>query len=454
MRIVPKLTLSLVAGMCLVLGINGWMRVHRETAAFETERLARHRRAAAAISAAMIEAWRTGGETSALGFMEAVASGLPLLQPRWDPRERHTDGVEPITRIDRSGSPTWYTYVPIFIDGEMRGEVELSEHADTDRENARAILFETTKTAAMLAGLSAVIAFLLGEWVVGKPIRILAAKARRIGRGDLSAPVELHTTDELAQLAHEMNAMCDRLVMTMAQLRHADRLATVGKLAAGVAHELGTPLNVVSARAEMLAAGRASPEQVPEFALSIGTAAARMTRIIGQLLQFARRKGVQRAVEDVDDVIREAVDLLRPLARKRRIDIELELETLRASVDRGQLQQVITNLVMNAVHASPEGTRVDVRLARCIESPPADVGGDANDGISIVVEDRGEGIKPEDRSHIFEPFFTTKDVGEGTGLGLAVTYGIVREHNGWINVESELGRGSRFTVVLPVGASE
>ncbi len=463
MKIVPKLTAALVAGMCIVLGINGYIRVVRETKALEDERLRRHAVIARAVRTAVRATWKVDGEDAALAALEATVARHGPMDATWRPVGsplEHLDAAararapaEPVTTIDRSSDPaTWYTYVPVAIHGERRGEIELAESATSDRQNARDIVSETLKTAAGLAALSALVAFVLGHWIVGRPVRTLALKAQRIGRGEFDGPVELRSADELAELAREMNAMCERLATTLEQLRHADRLATVGKLASGVAHELGTPLNVVSARAEMIVGGRTSPEESREYARVIASAAERMTAIISQLLQFGRRKNIQRDSRDVAALVRETADLLRPLAKRRSIEIDLDVSAVRVAVDGGQLQQVVTNLVMNAIQASREGGRVKVSVRETTESPPADVGGPQRSGVSIRVEDHGAGIASEDIPHLFEPFFTTKEVGEGTGLGLAVSYGIVRDHGGWISVQSELGAGSAFSAFLPYGA--
>jgi signal transduction histidine kinase len=460
MKIVPKLTAALVCGMCVVLAINGYFRVRRERAAFEAERMRRHVLIGRAVRAAVRASWTTEGEEAALSTLSTAVARYEPMAARWLPagssEPRHADAVQlasasdPLTTIDRTRDPaTWFTYVPVVVNGARLGDIELAEPATADARNARRVVLETLEAAAGLAALSAVIAFFLGQWLVGRPVRALAEKARRIGRGEFGHPVDLASNDELAELAHEMNAMCDRLAATLEQLRHADRLATVGKLASGVAHELGTPLNVVSARAEMIMAGT-SPEESRDYAQVIAKAVGRMTAIIGQLLQFARRKGIQRTHSDPVALARETVDLLRPFAKKRHVAIELDAGTCTpVSVDAAQLQQVLTNLLMNALHASRENGRVTLRVDERVAAPPADMGGARRQCVCLVVADDGAGIEPENLTRIFEPFFTTKDVGEGTGLGLAVSYGIVREHGGWMTVDSTVGLGSTFTVYLP-----
>jgi signal transduction histidine kinase len=240
-----------------------------------------------------------------------------------------------------------------------------------------------------------------------------------------------------------MNAMCDRLVDTLAQLRHADRLANVGQLASGVAHELGTPLNVVMAHASLIDSEESTADEKRAGARRILGAAEKMTKII-------RRSGPQKAQCDLRQLTAEALDLLRPIAAKSSVQLELEDGPTETTVhaDAGQVQQVVTNLVMNAIHAMPKGGHVKVGIRAERAHPPTKP--DAiRDGFCLTVEDEGPGILPDDLQHIFEPFFTTKDVGEGTGLGLPVSYGIVQDHGGWLTVETEVGEGTAFLVHLP-----
>jgi signal transduction histidine kinase len=228
------------------------------------------------------------------------------------------------------------------------------------------------------------------------------------------------------------------------QLRHAERLNVVGKLAAGVAHELGTPLNVIATTAELVDADSSAPELVHASCRVIVDQTERMATIIRQLLDFGRRGGGDRCRTDLGALVESTVVLLRPLARKRRVELEITLprEPLPCAVNRLEIGQVLSNLVLNAVQAMPSGGRSLVELRRARER--------GVDVAVLTVSDQGTGIRPEDVPRVFDPFFTTKDVGEGTGLGLSVTYGIVADHGGRVNVETEWGRGSRFSVVLPL----
>ena len=340
----------------------------------------------------------------------------------------------------------------------------MPEPLEVERTYIRRTILDTIGTTLTLDAVCAALAMLLGAWIVGRPIGALVEKARRVGTGDLGEPLRLRQKDELSRLATEMNAMCDRLVAANArvaaemqarvemleQLRHADRLMTVGKLASGVAHELGTPLNVIEARASMIANGETTPEESVTCARAVVRGTERMTRIIRQLLAFARPSAPQKSRCDVSVVAQRTLELLQPLAEQRHVTLRVVgLSPAVAEADAGQVEQALTNLVMNAAQAMDHPGPVEIRIDRVHARPPGDVGATEGDYIQMAVHDEGSGIPAEHLTRIFEPFFTTKDVGEGTGLGLAVTYGIIREHGGWITVTSEVGRGTTFTIHLP-----
>jgi signal transduction histidine kinase len=257
---------------------------------------------------------------------------------------------------------------------------------------------------------------------------------------------------KLAEMVARVKTESAARVEAMEQLRHADRLTTVGKLASGIAHELGTPLNVIEARASMIASGEAGGELAKHYAQIVVDSSERMDRIIRQLLTFARRRGPEKTRCDVLELARQSSEMVQPLARKKSVEVRVVVDSgdeAIAAADAMQLHQALTNLLVNAIQASAEGGSVELRVESARTRPPPDVGGGEGDYLCLHVKDEGSGITEDNLSHIFEPFFTTKDVGEGTGLGLSVAYGIVRDHGGWIAVESEAGHGSRFSLYLP-----
>lgn len=239
------------------------------------------------------------------------------------------------------------------------------------------------------------------------------------------------------------------------RLRHAARLETVGQLAAGFAHELGTPLNVILGRARMISRRQVEGDAAVESAEIIIGQARRMAELVRHLLTFARRRPSPTTRLDLAKVVEGARALLAPVAHKRRASLDIELPEARciSPGDAGALEQMLANVVMNAIDAMPLGGAVRLRLDRAEGTHPRT--GAEGPWHTIRVSDQGPGIPPEVRERVFEPFFTTKDVGEGTGLGLSVAYGIVRDHGGWIDIaEAEPDRGAEVTIWLPIAESE
>jgi len=321
-------------------------------------------------------------------------------------------------------------------------------------------------TTVALIGVAAVMAAILGTYFVGRPVHHLVGKVRRIGTGDLGTPLHLKRGDELAELASAINQMCEALgaaneaarseaaarLAAVEQLRHADRLTTVGRLASGIAHELGTPLNIVAGRGYMIASGEASGDEIKENATIIMEQTERITRIIRQLLDFARPRPVEKARADLRGLTTQTVALLRPMADKQRVSLTLlgPDQPAMAVVDSGQMQQVVTNLIVNAIQASGNGGTVNLGFRREVTTPPLKHGGSQGTFLCLYVQDQGHGMDAETQARIFDPFFTTKEVGAGTGLGLSIAYGMVRDHGGWIDVESEPGRGTTVSIHLPI----
>jgi signal transduction histidine kinase len=227
-------------------------------------------------------------------------------------------------------------------------------------------------------------------------------------------------------------------------------MVTVGTLTTGMAHELGTPLGVVLARAQMIVSDGNDIAEARKDAEEIIHQVKRMTQMCREVLDFARPKPPTRDRVDVVQVVRQMIALLVPEARKRTAKLVLAGEPPPMVVlgDPSKLMQIFTNLTINAVQAMPDGGTVTLIVERKRVQPPAVEQLPDADYICIHVQDTGTGIRNGDLSHIFETFFTTKK-SEGTGIGLAVSSRIAREHDGWIGVVTQEGHGSTFTVHLP-----
>ncbi|HMJ54233.1 MAG TPA: ATP-binding protein [Polyangiaceae bacterium] len=247
------------------------------------------------------------------------------------------------------------------------------------------------------------------------------------------------------RIDNEMNLRLSALE----ELRHAERLNTIGKLASGVAHELGTPLNVIAGRAELIYTGRIDLAGAKGSASIIGEQADRMSRIIRGLLDFGHRSGTETHPENLLQLAEETIELLRVLAKKAGVEIVVSGRDIKSQVNRSEIQQVLSNLLTNAIQAMPTGGRIEVSVDE--EQAVLRETGDKGQRCyaRITVRDEGPGILPQILPKIFDPFFTTRSVGEGTGLGLSIAYGIVRDHGGSLRVQSALGEGTTFHVFLP-----
>jgi two-component system NtrC family sensor kinase len=438
---------------------------------------------ARALRPAIREIWRLEGRNRALQVLDIADERIQrarTVKISWvpfqpiDPRHQQAIGQEDLDRLRRDDETTvvretpeeLITYIPMHVGREAEGAFAISEplvpYHQRWREEVRGVLGR----AAGGAGLSILAVSALGFVLVGRPMRRLNDFAKRIGTGDLAGTLEIEQRDEIGELASEMNQMCARLraanerineetaarIGALEQLRHADRLTTVGTLASGIAHELGTPLNVVSGRAKMVASGETTGPQVAESCRIVVEQVDRISRIIRQLLDFARRRSPDRGPCLLIGLVTQTLNLLRPMAQKCNVALVLgdADASVEVDVDAGQIQQALTNLVVNGIQATEGNGEVILTLNRGPATPPAGIDGAPGEYASVAVEDKGQGIAPDLIPRVFEPFFTTKDVGEGTGLGLSVAYGIARDHGGWITVNSIRGRGSRFELLLPL----
>jgi signal transduction histidine kinase len=483
MTIARKFTLALLSCAVVAVTLYAVVAVRAELRRKESDILEYEASTAHALRPAIRDVWLHDGEPRALEVIQeaqqrlgnvdircvSLDPGAPAAKrPRVDSsRLGPIETGQDVVVIDRAyqGSGRIFTYVPVRVGTPASVAIEVSKSLAGHSGVRSAVVRSAALTAIAVATLSALVTTLLGLALIERPLSDLVTQARLVGEGDLSYRVASRRRDEISVVASEMNRMCDRLrdsrenersqteakMQALAQLRHADRLATVGRLAAGLAHELGTPLNVVLARAKQVVAGTLPPDETRDKARIIVEQVERMTRLIRQLLDFARKRDLQSTDVDLRPLITRAVSLVDPIARKQSVSLQVSPDAtpLRCCVDPEQMTQVVLNLVMNAVQASPSGEVVAVTLGRGRAVPPSEDGRSELACTRIEVRDHGSGIAPEALPRIFEPFFTTKGVGEGTGLGLSVAYGIVKDHGGWMEVASHPGEGSTFTVWLP-----
>jgi signal transduction histidine kinase len=302
--------------------------------------------------------------------------------------------------------------------------------------------------------------------LVSHPIRRLVRGTEEIGRGNLETRIATRSRTEIGDLARAFNRMAeslrearrqtqaeeDRRIAQERHTRHAEKLAVIGQLASELAHEVGTPLNVISGRARVLRRQLAEEDPRTENLEIIGKQVERISRVIKRFLTLARPPRMQRERVDLPPLVREVAAFLTPELRKRQVRLALSLphDLPPVTADPDGVSQVLLNLVMNATAAVSPGGRIEVAAA---STPGASGEGAGADGIEIRVSDDGHGIAPEVLPRIFEPFFTTKR-GEGTGLGLSICRDIVRDHGGRITAESRPGEGTTVRFWLPVAPPE
>ncbi|MGD2040053.1 MAG: cache domain-containing protein [Anaerolineae bacterium] len=296
----------------------------------------------------------------------------------------------------------------------------------------------------LVAAATAVLASLLAiplAWSIARPLTEMAGATRKVAEGDWSVRVPVYGHGEIGVLAESFNTMVETLEMTQDQLVQKEKLASVGQLAAGVAHEINNPLGSILLYADILRkeTPRDNQQQKEDLEMIIRETT-RCKTIVNDLLNFSRQNEVLVRETDLNRLLEDLTDE----ASKRELfdqveiiqDLDPELPLIQA--DPLQLRQVFLNLMNNAAEAMPTGGRLTLRTRNEPEEGM----------ISAYVKDTGVGISEENMKKIFTPFFTTKPIGKGTGLGLAITYGIVKMHRGQISVESEVGKGTTFLISL------
>lgn len=459
MKLAAKLVLVLVLFNGALLAVDGFFLIGRAQADFDSALGHDAQLFGRALGKLVAEVWQTAGRERALVLIEEASREIDAPRIRWSP-----NGPEAHAHQDPGYR---YTYVPLTIDDREPGSLEIAEPLAPLATFEKQTILRVLALTGLMVLASTLASIWFGIRMVGQPLGLLIEKVRRVGAGDLSRPVALRGGGEFGELADAVNVMCDELgaaqenmrretkarIQAVEQLRHSDRLRTVGRLASGMAHELGTPLNVISARAGMIAGGELDRDEAEESAGIIKSQAARMTALIRQLLDFARPSTPRRLLVDLPSLLRETARLVAPLGFPGTVKLADSVgdTPVRANVDASQIQQVLANLVVNALQAMPDGGEVELTVRHVRAHPPEIADAPDADFLVIGVRDAGHGIREEDLPHVFEPFFTTKGVGEGTGLGLSIAHGIVHEHGGWIEATSTPGEGSEFRVYLPRG---
>lgn len=472
MSLVTRLTIGFLIVVICIISLHQYWQYDESRGDFEDDMDRSHLLVATTLADGVEWVMQSEGLAGAMKTVEVTDQRHDELHIRWVCLEGHPDvpaPAMPCGALDLEGplktiaQGRRFTLAPVHIDGKFQGAIEVSESPDREGQWARQHFYQAVLLALLTTIGTTLAAFVLGVLLVGRPTRALMEKARAVGRGELENDLHLPSNDELEAVAQEMNAMCRQLARARDEtareaaarlaavegLRHADRLATVGRLASGLAHELGTPLNVVEARAGFILedSGADSPSQ--NSARVIIQCTEQMTRLIKQLLAFARPRTLEPTPFSLERLARSVVDLVQPLATPRHVTLETtDLQPARVRADEVLVQQALMNVVVNALLASNEGGKVTVSTGTVQAARPGTA--ELESWRTVTVRDDGVGMTPEVKASIFEPFFTTRPAGEGTGLGLPITLNILEDHGGFLLVDSAPGKGSTFTLHFPV----
>jgi two-component system NtrC family sensor kinase len=360
---------------------------------------------------------------------------------------------------------------------KVLGVVDVALRLDPVKEQTRTITLQTIISTLLEVGIGAAFVILFTHRFVATPIKQLIKGTKAVSEMDLDQHIEItRRSQELDELVDSFNRMRERLKLAVTELNdmqqtleskvqertqqlqtaqrkliQTDRLASLGQLAASVAHEINNPvsgvLNLSMLLERLMANGAFPPGREAEFRKYLGlisTETARVGRIVSDLLSFSRRSKPQRAPADLNKLIRTTVNLAQHKLKLLSTEIVLDLQDTLPQVecDSSQMQQVVLNLVLNGAQAmQPKGGGTLTLRTRLV---------DQGTNVELLVQDTGEGIAPENLSKIFDPFFTTKADGKGVGLGLAVLYGIVKAHDGEVEVASQRNVGTTFTITVPL----
>jgi signal transduction histidine kinase len=374
--------------------------------------------------------------------------------------------------IERDGDELHYALplrAPTTRGIEVTGALDISrsiaslDHAHT-RDLLRAILW-----VVVIASITTSAVWLLTRNLMSQPMAKLLRGIDDVAKGDLSHVILSERDDEIGAVASRFNDMTFSLRESRAEtlrhhdakssleqrLAHTEKLATIGQIAAEIAHEVGTPLGVIAGRARATQKKATDPEAVNKNAAIIAEQTARITRIIQRLLDFARRRvgPPERARVNLNALTLTTMELLASQFSAAKVKTRLvRAEGLPAVLGDGdRLQQVLLNLVLNAVQAMPDGGALTVETAAVTRQRPGLELAPEQTFVRLDITDTGVGIPADRKDKIFEPFYTSREGQGGTGLGLAVCAGIVKEHDGWIEVDDGAGGvgGTVFRVHLP-----
>src|SRR5262245_13087844 len=403
----------------------------------------------------------------AAGEIVAISNTLALEEFKYLNEAREVmasgKGIEIARSI--SGKDYFSMILPLQVKDRRIGAIEIVQSISFIKADIARARFGILITALLLFITILLVVTAVTRYNLARPIHELLDGAVAVGRGDLNYRVRVRSSgSELASLAREFNRMADRLsdqrrealheaegrLALERKLRHNEQLAAVGRLAAGVAHEMGAPLQVIDGRAKQLLHHSDAPTETRQRNLTIiRNQAERIARIVRQLLNLSRPHKLHFRKVELTPLVEEAAELIETQAESAGVEIEVRCDDALIEPDHELIQQVLLNVFRNGIQAMPQGGRLRIE---CLKDAAER---DGKSFAALRVSDTGVGIASESLPNIFDPFFTTKEVGHGTGLGLPISSRIVEEHEGWIEAANGADSGAVFTIYLPqVGLTE
>lgn len=334
--------------------------------------------------------------------------------------------------------------MPIFSEKKIIGTIFLALSIESRYQAGKYLMIAFGLITFILTVMTIFISYVTSSSIV-HPIRELSAATKHLATGDLSRKVKIYTEDEIGQLANDFNMMAEDLVKSQAQLIQSEKLSAMGEMAGGLAHELNSPLGGLLPMLEQYK-NEAEKDSRRYKELSIMHKACEyMAKIVRDFSSFSRESKGEFSELNLNEVIEDTLGFSASRIKQKGIHIIKEYQDNLPKVmgEKTELQQVILNMVMNAVDAVTDGGELRIKT---------NITKNENNAMMEFI-DNGAGIKKEYLGTIFNPFYTTKRPGKGTGLGLSVSYKIIEKHGGKISVESEPGKGTKFTIYLPVAKS-
>lgn len=400
---------------------------------------------------------------------QILATDLPRPEEGYEPllqiaQQTAKSGLTNMQEVRLNGRTYQVAFSPMIVRGEQLGRLGII----INTEQLVSSILLSRNQFIMLFFLGTVMVFILGYMLannLARPIMKLRDHTQAVAEGDLNQRISIHRDDEIGDLAEAFDTMTvklkdrteeaarlftvtqqrnrelvdinEKLEQTQLQLIQSEKLASIGQLTAGIVHDVKNPFAVIMGMAEVLSEDENLDESTRHSLRVMRESAVKGNKIVTDLLKFARQQKPEMRYADMRETVEAAIRLTAYLTRPFNLVKELPEKPVLMTFDSQQIEQVLINMIHNAIHASQKNGLLRIALEQQGEEA------------HLIIQDSGCGIAPDHLRRVFDPFFTTKPEGQGTGLGLSTSYGIIKNHGGWIDVESEVGKGTTFTIVMP-----